>query len=39
MANDELDVLAPPPDWEPDANAARLRFEERTRRPGASRRV
>lgn len=35
MANDELDLLAPPPDWRPDANAARLRFEERARRPRA----
>ena len=39
MANDKLDLLAPPPDWQPDADAARRRFEERARRPGASRRV
>jgi hypothetical protein len=39
MANDELDTLAPPPDWQPDANAARLRFEDRARHPRASRRV
>ena len=39
MANNELDLLAPPPDWRPDADAARRRFEERARRPRASRRV
>jgi hypothetical protein len=39
MANDELDVLAPPPDWQPDADAARRRFAERARHPRASHRL
>ncbi len=39
MANDELDALAPPPDWQPDADAARRRFVERARHPRPSHRL